>query len=217
MTRLLAAIATLGAVVVAVVLVTSLTSSAQTVTPDQTTTTTTTTVDPGPHFHFRIEGPDGFDFEGELPAGIAEFLECLEEEGFPAPADGEFEFDSRDFPEALTNCEFPIRPRLHPFGGEEGPGFEGFPFGEDFGFKGIPFGRFGEGFPFDELPFEDGFGFAFPRLDRDALAECLAELGSFESVEDVRERLDECLPEPETGMFGFEFDLDETAPAGPDN
>ncbi|MBT8203376.1 MAG: hypothetical protein KJO87_08740, partial [Acidimicrobiia bacterium] len=192
-------------------------SSAQTDLPGSSTTTTaTTTPDDAPRFQFRFEGP-GFDSDWELPDEIADFLACLEEQGFPAPEGGEFEFDSRDIPEALAACEFPFRSR--PFGGEfDGPGFDGFPFGEEFEFDGTPFGRFGDGFPFEGFPFDeapgDGFGFGFSRLDRDELAACLAELGSFDSVDEVRSQLDECLPEPPAGAFGFGFEWEETVPDG---
>ncbi|MDH3606488.1 MAG: hypothetical protein OER12_05790 [Acidimicrobiia bacterium] len=157
---------------------------------------------PGNGFLFDGELPEGFPFDGELP------------EGFPFggglhrfPFDGElpegFPFDG-ELPEGFT------------FGG----GFHGFPFDGEFP-EGFTFGGPSEGF---------GFGFGAELLDRDALAGCLAELGSFENVDEVRAQLDECLPDhPMGGEFGFskrpggrgfggwfDFDLEDVAPEGAD-
>lgn len=199
MKHLITATLVLIAIVVGVLVTTSGSSSAQEEGTDGTTTTTV--LEPG--FPDRFE----FDFSGELPPEFDEFLSCLEGEGIEIPdeLDGSFLFDLRhddieDLTEALENCELP------------GLGFhlgQGFPFGgdlpEDFPFldelpEGFSFGdELPEGFSFGKgFPFGDGFGFEFRehRLDRDELASCLAELGSFESVDEVRAQLDACLPEP---------------------
>jgi hypothetical protein len=188
--HLITATLVLIAIVVGVLVTTSRSSSAQ---EDGTTTTTTTVPEPG--FPDRFE----FGFSGELPPEFDEFLSCLEGEGIDIPdeLDGSFMFDLRHediegLSEALENCELPG------FGLHFG---EGFPFDGDFP-EDFPFlGELPEGFPFGEgfaEGFGDGFGFGLRehRVDRDELASCLAELGSFESVDEVRAQLDECLPEP---------------------
>lgn len=188
MKHLVAATLTLTAIVAGILVATSLSSSAQE-DGGVDSTTTTTVAAPGliDHFEFR--------FGGELPPEFDEFLSCLEGEGVVVPEefDGSFMFDLRSeniegLAEALEACGLPgIGPRF----GEQ------FPFGEEFP----------EGFPFlDELPegflfgegFGEGFGFEFRQhgIDRDELAACLSELGSFDSVDEVRSKLDECLPAP---------------------
>lgn len=180
-----------------------------------------------------IEIPDdldrGFRFELRGIEGLSEALEACGLPGFGGP----FSFEG-ELPEG-----FPFGGgflRGFPFEGEFPDDFElpeNFPFElpDDFPFE------FPDDFPFDdELPegfafggpdhFGFDFGFGLGPLDRDALAECLAELGSFENVDEVRGQLDECLPEfPERGEFGglkgfggrgfggwFDFDFGENPP-----
>jgi hypothetical protein len=245
MKQLVAAVFTLTAIVAGIVLATSLSSSAQEDggTGDTTATTLAEDSDRGDGFGF------GFRFDGDVPPEIDEFLNCLRDRDIEVPedADRSFMFDlrSEDFAglaEAVEECGLPgLGGRFadrFPFNGEFP---EGFPFDGEFP-EGFPFdGEFPEGFPFDgDLP--EGFPFDGERfefhigpmgVDRDELARCLAELGSFDSVDQVREQLDECLPTPlEFGdldgfegfpgqgrhgfPFGghgfFDFDLDDTAP-----
>ena len=196
MKHLIAATLILATIVAGVLVTTSRRSSAQ---EDGTDPTTTTTVpESGAIGRFQ------FGFAGELPPEFDEFLSCLESEGIDIPdeLDGSFMFDLHHqdlegLGEALETCGLP-GPRER-FG-------QHFPFGdelpEDFPFLDeLPEGfRFGdelpEGFPFRE-GFGGGFGLEFRhhRIDRDELASCLAELGNFESVDEVRAQLDECLPE----------------------
>ena len=214
MKQLVAAALTLTAIVAGIVLATSLSSSAQE-DGDGDTTTTTLAEDLGRSDGFGF----GFHFDGDLPPEIDELLNCLRDQGIEVPdgADKSFMFDlqSEDFDglaEAIEACGLPGLPRRFghrfPFGGEFP---EGFPFG----------GELPEGFPFGGEFHSGPMG-----VDRDELASCLAELGSFTSVDQVREKLDECLPAPlEFGdLHGFEgfrghgfpfhghgfFDFDET-------
>jgi len=238
MKHLVVAALTLTAIVAGILVATSLSSSAQ---EDEGPTSTTTTTGPAPdqldHFEFR--------FGGDLPPEFDEFLSCLEGEGIDVPdePDGSFMFnlhteDIEGLAEALEACGLPrVGPR---FGedfsfGDELP--EGFPFSGEFP-EGFPFGdEFPEGFRFGEgFGPGDGFGLEFRLhgIDRDELASCLAELGSFDSVDQIREKLDECLPEPADledlegfvpfggggrnsdghpfggGFFGFQFEAPES-------
>jgi hypothetical protein len=157
---------------------------------------------------------DGFPFKGEFP-GLADLEACLTEEGIEIPEDLDrgflFELDEEDIEglaEALEACGLPS-------------------FVDGFAFDG----EFPEGFPFGGEGFE--FHFGGPALDLDELATCLADLGSFDSVDQVREQLETCLPTPiefgdlggfhdhhGRGGFGFPFgghgpfgfDLDDDAP-----
>ena len=176
----------------------------------------------GQRFPLGDQLPERFHFGGDLP-DLAEFESCLTEQGIEIPDDVDHRFmfelrgeDIEGLAEALEACGL--------------PGFTG---GFDFG------DMFPDGFPFDgELP--DGFGFGDegfhlggPALDLDELASCLADLGSFDSVDQVRRQLEECLPDPT--LFGepggvdrhhgrggpgspfdghgpFGFDLDDDAP-----
>ena len=196
MKQLVAAVVTLTAIVAGIVLATSLSSSAQE--DGGSGDTTTTTENQGDQSESRF----GFRFDGDLSPPIEEFLSCLRDQGIDVPADADrssmFDLRSEDYDglaEAIEACGLP---------GLSGRFGESFPFGgklpELFPFHGefpedFPFhGEFREGFPFG------GEGFRFhlgPRgMDRDELASCLAELGSFESADQVREKLDECLPPP---------------------
>lgn len=222
MKKLAAAALTLALVVAGVVLVTSLDSSAQENGDD---TTPSTTIPNG-----GLDGFFDFRFDGQLPPEIDELRDCLLEHGIELSDEIEhglrFELRGTDgLSETLEACGFPglDRPfRFGPFGGE-GFSFEvpdGFPFGgelpEDF-----PFGdELPEDFPFgsERFPFgRHGFGFGIAPLDRDSLAACLAELGSFENVDEVRAQLDECLPAPSGfdggfgSWFGFDFEVPEEA------
>ena len=221
MNKLIVAAATLAMVVVGLVLFTALDSSAQETDGTEESSTTTTTVageDPAEHEGF------GFGFWGDRSAAIEEFRACLEEQGVEIPDEQDrgffFELDSEDFEnlgEALEACDLPLPQFAERFDGELPEDFpfelpedlldelpEGFPFGEGFSFDELP----------DGFPFGGRFEFGGPLgLDRDELAACLAELGSFNSVDDVRAKLDECLPdEPslrfERGPRGFHFGFD---------
>ena len=225
MKQLVAGVVTLALVVAGIVLATSGDSSAQENSDTTTTTVLedggdTTTPEDGPRgfFEFRfggdlpaeleelhdclteqgIEIPDsaepGFGFKLEGADGLFEALEAC---GIPGPG----------FPELPEDFPFGELPDGFPFDGDGLP--EDFPFGElpD----GFPFGDLSEDFPFGlfEGPRWDGelgqrfrfggpghgFGFGSQLLDRDELAGCLAELGTFENVDEVRAQLDECLPE----------------------
>lgn len=220
MKQLFVAVITLTAIVAGIVMATSLRSSAQEDGGENTTTTTIPEdVDGIPEdsdtrrdrFHFR--------FDGDLPPEFDELLTCLREQGIEVPenVDRSFLFDLRSedvdgLIEAIEACGLPA------FGFSDA-----FPFGGDLS----------ESFPFDgqfDFDFEFGFGHG---LDRDELASCLASLGSFDGVDQVREKLDECLPtlpdfgdlDPDDlgflrgdrrgfgGLFGFGFD---EAPQGED-
>ncbi len=237
MKQLVAAVFTLTAIVAGIVLATSLSSSAQEDGGPGDTTTTTVPDDS------EFSGRFGFHFGGELPPEIDDLLECLSTHGIAVPEDVDrsFMFDLRSediegLAEALEDCGLPsFGDRFSgglPFDGEFPEGFfedhfpEGFPFG----------GEFPEGFPFGDGGF--GFDFRGPGLDLDELAGCLAELGSFDSVDQVRGKLDECLPALADldgsdldrfgdrgrrghgfpfgghGPFGFEFDDDAPALEG---
>lgn len=134
-------------------------------------------------------------FDGDLPPMLAELEECLTEQGIEIPDDLDrgflFELPEEDIEglaEALEVCGLP------------GAG-HGFSMHGDF-LEGFPFdGELPEGFPFGG----DGsrFHFGAPALNLDELATCLAELGSFEGVEDVRDQLENCLPAA-TGPGGLE-------------
>lgn len=187
MKQVAAAALTLAAIVAGVVLATSLSSSAQ---EEDSTTTTLDGATP--------DGRFGFRFDGELPPPLADILDCLQDEGIEIPedADGAFFFelggDAADgLADAMTACGLAGIGR--PFGGDLP---DGFPFGDRFPFHDeLP-----EGFPFGE-----GFDFEFHHggLDREALAACLAELGSFEDVDAVGDKLDECLPGHPEGLHGW--------------
>jgi hypothetical protein len=159
----------------------------------------------GDGFPFKGEFSFGgeFLFDGELPPMPADLEECLTEQGIEVPDDVDpgFLFDLQEediegLAEALEACGLPGLGNGFSFGGELP---EGFPF------------RFPDGFPFDgELPHGfpfggDGFSFHFgaPPLDLDELATCLADLGSFDSVDQVRDQLEACLP-ASTGFGGLE-------------
>jgi hypothetical protein len=207
MQKLIVGVTTLVAVVFGFVLLTSLDSPAQE-TPDNDgsgDTTTTTVLEDGVPFGERF----GLGFRGDLSSEVEEFLACLEERGIEVPDDlgRGFFFQLRSdeiegLAEALETCEFPgLR-----FGGGSLDGE--FP-------EGLPFHRLPEDFELPEgFPFSEDFEFHGPRrLDRDALAECLIESGPLSSSEEVRARLDECLPEePDASFrhgphhFGFDFD-----------
>ncbi|MGI9649459.1 MAG: hypothetical protein ACR2OI_13180 [Acidimicrobiia bacterium] len=188
MKHLVAAALTLTLIVAGILMATSLSSSAQEDGGvDETTTTTVADSDFLDHFELR--------FDGDIPPEVDEFLTCLEDEGVELPEefDGSFRFgldteDIEGLSEALEVCGLP----------GIGPGFGGqFQFSDEFP-EGFPFlDELPEGFPFGE-GFGEGFGFGFRQhgVDRDELASCLAELGSFESVDEVRAQLDECLPAP---------------------
>lgn len=215
MRKIFGGLSVLAAVVATFVLVTSFGSPAQEETQEPADSTTTSTVadhDDGSRGTLEFDfGPDG------LSEAIDDFLTCLENEGIAVPGETErgfrFEFGPGDeaLPEALEQCGLPGRPFFDelPDRPQFGEGFFGFGFGEGFP-DGLPFGeRFFEEF--------DGMRFPGPRwhgpIDRDALAECLAELGSFDSVEAVREQLDECLPEASFGGFlDFDLELEEPFP-----
>ena len=227
MKQAIAGVGLLAAIVVGFVLVTSLGSPAQEPAPSDETTTTTVPEDRDRSFRGRF----GLGFGGDLSEEVDDFLACLEEHGIAVPdqSDRGFFFDlrSEDFDglaEALEECGLPGMPFRDGF--PEGFPFldelpEGFPFGGELpeGFldelpKGFPFGeRFGDGLP-EGFPFGGRFEFRGPLgVDRDELAECLAELGSFDSVDEVREKLDECLPErPVDKFFDFEFDFEQLVP-----
>ncbi|NNC91190.1 MAG: hypothetical protein HKN80_01725 [Acidimicrobiia bacterium] len=217
MKQLVAAFFTLTAIVAGIVLATSLSSSAQEDegTGDTTATTLAEDLERADRFGF------GFRFDGGLHPEIDKFLSCLRDQDIEVPdgADRSFMFDLRgeDFDglaAAIEECGLPgLDGRFadrFPFDGEfpEGFPFDGefpdrFPFDGDLP-EGFPFhGEFPEGFPFD------GEGLTFHMgpmgVDRDELAECLTGLDGFNSVERVREKLDECLPAPpEFGDFeGF--------------
>ncbi len=245
MKQLVAAVFTLSAIVAGIVLATSLSSSAQEDGGTGDTTTTTVADEPG------YSGRFGFRFGGEFPPEIDELLACLSDQGLDVPEDpdGSFMFDLRrgdidGLAAALEACGLPslgdrFLDRL-PFGGDLPEGFpfgdelpEGFPFGDEFP-EGPSFGdEFPEGFPFGGKGF--GFHFRDPGLDLDELAGCLAELESFDSVDQVRGKLDECLPKPAEwdeldpddfdgfhfrrhhgfpfgGPFGFGFEFDAPDP-----
>ena len=159
------------------------------------------------------EDPDRgffFDLRSEDIEALTDALEVCElpGPGFPGGLLGRF---GDELPEGFPFDDLPDDfldqlPEDFPFGG-------GFPFGElpdDF-LDQLPedfLEELPEGFPFGRFEFEG----PRPGLDRDALAECLAELGSFDSVDAVRGKLDECLPEPSAfgpggrHHFGFDFD-----------
>jgi len=165
---------------------------------------------------------DGFPFKGEFP-GLADLQACLTEEGIEIPEDLDpgFLFELEDIEglaEALETCGLQSFGDGFSFDGELP---EGFPFG----------GEFPEVFPFGDEGFD--FHFGGPALDLDELATCLADLGSFDSVDQVRQQLETCLPAPiefgdlggfndhhGRGGFGFPFgghgpfgsDLDDDAP-----
>jgi hypothetical protein len=208
MQKLIVGATTLVAVVLGFVLFTSLDSGAQeTGDPDDTTTTTI----------LEDETPfgEGFGFGlwGDPPADVAEFLACLEAEGIEVPEQPGhgFLFDLRSddiegLAEALETCGLPgLR-----FGDRLPEDFRGLPF-DGFHLPGDLLDEFPEGFPFGE-----GFEFAPPGLDRDALAACIFEWGSLNTPEDVRAALDGCLPDEPGPMFrggphhfGFGFDFEE--------
>ena len=169
--------------------------------------------DPGLGFFFDLSSDD---FKG--------LVEALEACGFPDRFFSGGFLDNLPFSDELPEG-FPFEglpedfldelPEGFPFDGlpedflEDLP--EGFPFGEGFRWKGLPedfLDELPEGFPFGE-----GFEFRGPsELDRDALALCLSELGNFNSVDAVRNKLDECLPEEQLlsgGHHHFRFDFDE--------
>jgi len=234
MKQLVAAVATLALVVSGVVLATSMTSSAQE-NGDDTATTTTTLPDAD------VRGFFDFRFDGDLPPEFEELNSCLAEQGIEIPedADRSFHFELRDtegLAEALEACGLPGPGNGFLFDGELPEGFpfdgelpEGFTFGG--GLHRFPFdGELPEGFTFGGPGEGFGFGFGAELLDREALAGCLAELGSFENADEVRAQLDECLPEhPMGGEFGiskgpggrgfggwFDFDLEDVTPEGAD-
>jgi hypothetical protein len=158
----------------------------------------------GEVFPFGGRLHDGFPFEGEMPMlpGLDELKTCLTEQGIEIPDDLDHMFELRGgdidgLAEALEACGVAAFGDRFPFDGEL---LEGFPFGGDrFGFRFG--GELPDGFPFGE----DGLGFRFggPPLDLDELAACLTDLGSFDSVDQVRDKLEECLPGP-TGFGGLE-------------
>ena len=241
MKKLIVGATTLVAIVVGLIVFATLDSSAQENDEPDTATTTTTIVDEerpgGERFGFGFGGDLSAGLDEFLTCLAEQGFEVPEDpdRGFL------FELRSEDFEglsEALETCGFPERPfrggflERFPFG-EDLP--EGFPFGDGFPFEDLPEDfldelpegfPFGDGFPFEGLP-EDFFdelpeGFPFGGrfefhgplgLDRDALAECLAELGAFGSVEAVRGKLDECLadqpgPAVRGGAHHFGFDFD---------
>ncbi len=203
MKHLIAAVATLTAIVAGILVATSLSSSAQEDGDSDDTPTTTTVPGDADHgvfgFHF-----DGEFLEGDLPPELDELLTCLAGEGIEVPEAGDrpSRFELRGIeglPEALEACGLPEFRGAFPFGGEFGENFRfGGEFPEDFSF-GKPYS--GEGFDFD-------FRFGRDLFDRDELATCLADLGSFDSVEEVRAQLDICLPElpdlDELDLEGFD-------------
>jgi hypothetical protein len=184
MKQLVAAVVTLTAIVAGIVLATSLSSSAQE--DDGGTSDSTTTI---PAEDLERSDRFGFRFDGDLPPEADEFLSCLREQGIEVPEDADkafmFDLHSEEFEglaAAIETCGLP---------GLRGRFADHFPF----------HGEFPEGFPFPGEGFE--FHMGPMGVDRDELAGCLAALGSFDSVSQVREKLDECLPAP------FEFgDLD---------
>lgn len=205
MKRVLAGVGTLVLVVVGFIVASSLGSSAQEEPTEPTTTTTLADLDDPESFEFE------FEFGGDMPEAVEQFLECMEAAGLTLPdaSDGVFRFgfgsNDGDLLNALEECGLPGRPSF----GEipDAFGMFGFRFGDVLPFSG----EFPEGFPFgnrgEGRREGDPFGFEFHGLvDRDALAECLVELGSFESVEEVRGKLDECLPALPFGGFGFRSD-----------
>ena len=281
MKQLVAAVATLTAIVAGIVVATSLSSAAQ---EDGGVGDTTTTTVVG---ESEFSGRFGFHFGGELPPELVDLKACLAEEGIEIPEnlDRGFLFELKNeegLAEALETCGLPAFgdgfPFMggRPFGGEL---LDGFPFKGEFpgladleaclteqgieipedldpGFLfeleeedieglaealeacGLPSfvdgfsfdGELPEGFPFGDEGFE--FHFGGPAFDLDALATCLADLGSFDSVDQVREQLETCLPAPiefgdpggfndhhGRGGFGFPFgghgpfgfDLDDDA------
>jgi len=143
-------------------------------------------------FGDRLDGRflDGFPFMGEFP-GLADLETCLTEQGIDIPEDLDpgFLFDLKNeegLAEALAACGLEVFGDGFSFEGELP---DGFPFG----------GELPEGFPFGD----EGFNFHFggPALDLDGLATCLADLGSFDSVDQVRKQLETCLPAA-AGEFG---------------
>ncbi len=149
-------------------------------------------------------GLEDFDFSFD------QFVECLRDQGVDPPtfeeSEGRFGFhfefgtdDLEGLKEAHEACS-----ELLPFERD------GLPFrGEFFDRDDFPFGGHHHGFLFrDEFPFGGRFGGSFGLglggLDLDELAECLAELGTFENVDQVRAQLDECLPAPPDFESGIE-------------
>ncbi|NNL96952.1 MAG: hypothetical protein HKO63_01985 [Acidimicrobiia bacterium] len=152
----------------------------------------------GDGFPFMGESPfkGRFPFGGDLPPALADLEACLTEQGIEIPEelDRGSLFDLTEegiegLTEALETCGVAAFGDEFSFDGEH---FKGFPFGGELP-DGFPFeGELPEGFPFGG----EGFSFHFgaPALDLDELATCLADLGSFDSVDQVREQLEQCLP-----------------------
>lgn len=204
MKPILAAVAAMAVVVAGVVLALAITSPAQEdVGADEPVTTTTTTLGENGEQGAEEDGTEpapssgrfSFRFGEDFPAELEERLSCLADQGIAVPEDTEGGFDFNMSGEDLEALQRALEEcGLWPFG-------DGLRFGQG-DLDGFPIPDFG-------LPDHFGFGhfgFGLNEEARDDLASCLVELGSLESVDEVRQRLDDCLPPP---LEDFQWQMDE--------